>query len=494
MPMAHELTQEDRRLFGLSPTWIPVVCGAVIGVLALQMPVEKLRWIVAAFLVPIVGAVAFLIRHHYRLQLGLLVFSLQLYVWITFLYQGSNFYGAVGPSGLEIYLPSLMAAAALAARWAHLRSEGATLRWGREMMVPTIAMAVPMAWSMLGTGERLICLFAWINVAQLFLIYFAALNLIRSESDLLMVTKSLMFVAITQSGVYALQYVTGVTVTLTGEVIEQVGEIARHGGTVGTHPATYAEFMNPLFGVSLALFMMPGGTDLRRWTRIAAPISALGILLSFTRAAWIAGALGALVLFVGGIRRRWIGPRRVAAFAGIALVVLLVFLPQILLVFAKNHHEDMGERLYLQEIAMNVIEAHPIIGIGLGTYAYGFRAYVSAEFEDKWLFVVHNVYLLRAAETGVLGMLTFIVWLLAGWRLAIRCMSSPTPLHARLGLGCLAGFIAMSFQFYLDTGSGFSQHALYWFLLGTLMATRSLDQEALATPAELPVPRVAAVG
>lgn len=487
MPMAHELTQEDRRPFGLSPTWIPVVCGAVIGVLALQMPVEKLRWIVAAFLLPLAGAIAFLIRHQYRLQLGVLVFSLQLYVWITFLYQGQNFYGAVGPSGLELYLPSLVAAAALAARWPQLRRDGARLRWGREMMIPTIAMAVPMALSIFGTTEHLICFFAWINAAQLFLVYFAALNLIRSEDDLEAVTKALMFAALTQTAVYTLQWLTGVTITLTGEVIEQVGEIARHGGSVGTHPATYAEFMNPLFGVSLALFVAPTSVAMRRWSRIAAPAAAFALLLSFTRAAWIAGALAALVVLVGGVRRRWIPPRRLAVLAAGALVVVMIFLPQIFLVFEKNHTEDMDERLYLQRIAMNVIEANPVVGIGLGTYAYGFRPYVDADLEDKWLFVVHNVYLLRAAETGVLGMLTFLAWLWAGWRLAYRCTRSTTPLHTRLGLGCLAGFVAICFQFYLDTGSGFSQHALHWFLLGTLMATRVLDEEKVAASAPVAV-------
>ena len=36
------------------------------------------------------------------------------------------------------------------------------------------------------------------------------------------------------------------------------------------------------------------------------------------------------------------------------------------------------------------------------------------------------------------------------------------------------------FQFWWDTGTGFSQHALLWFLLGMLVAVKRLDADAAA--------------
>lgn len=466
-------------------TWLPIVCGAVVGLVALQLPVDKPRWLVAALIGALASGVALVVRNQYRLHLAVFIFSIQLCVWLTFFFQGATYYGASGATGLEIYLPSILGVAVLIARFPDLRRHGQPLRFGPEITKPTLVMAVPILFSVLLSTERVLSVFTVVNVAQWYFMYLVALNLIRSESDLRLAVRMIMVVAIFQSLAYAMEYATGVTITLTGEVFEAGGVISRHGGTVGTHPSTYAEFMNPLVTFTTAFFLAPEGTGMRRWSRIAAPAAALGILMSFTRAAWIGCALGLIVLIWTGIKRGWIKPRRIALLAAAGVVLVIVFAPQIALVFGKDHQNAIDERVMLQGIAMNIIRAHPITGIGIGAYSSTFHSYVSSALEENWLFVVHNVYLLRAAETGVLGAIAFIAWLWAGMRLAYERMDSPDPLHARLGLGCLTGFIALAFQFWWDTGTGFSQHALQWFLLGMLVSVKLLDEEAAAADAPL---------
>jgi O-antigen ligase len=468
------LTGETRWL-PVAVSLLPVVCGVVVGIIALQVPVEQLRWALAALVLVVGMGLLPIIRHRYRLHLGVLVFSLQLCLWITLFYEGTNYFGRSGASALELYLSSMIAGAAFLARYPQLRASGQAIRWGREITKPALILAVPVLLSVLGSPERKISVFTIINWMQWYLTYFVALNLIRTEADLRFVTKMLMVVTIVQPTIYAIEYATGVTITLTGEAFERAGEIARHGGTVGTHPSTFAEFMNLLFFPSAALFLAPGNTKLPRWSAFAAIAGGAGVLMSFTRAAWIGCTLGVIVLVVTGVRRGWIKGRRLWSLAAAGLVLAVVFTPQIMLVFAKDHQEAFDERVMLQDIAINVIKAHPFIGVGIGAYSNSFRSYVSANSEDSWLFVVHNVYLLRAAEIGIFGMLAFVAWLWAAIRLAHRRMDDPVDLHARLGLGCMAAFVTIAFQFWWDTGAGFAPHALQWFLLGMLSATQFID-------------------
>jgi hypothetical protein len=469
------LTGETRWL-PAALTLLPLACGVVIGVIALQVPLETLRWTVFAFILLAGVGIIPIVRHRYRLHLGVFVFSLQLCLWITLFPQGDNYFGHSGASALELYLSSMLAAAAFVARYPQLRGSGQEIRWGREITKPTLIMAVPVFVSVLGSPERTISVFTIINWMQWYLTYFVALNLIRTESDLRFVTKMLLAVTIVQPAIYAAEYATGVTVTLTGEVFERAGEIARHGGTVGTHPSVYAEFMNLLFLPSAALFLAPAKTKFLKWSMFAAIAGGMGVLMSFTRAAWIGCALGVIVLVVTGVRRRWIKQRRLWSLVAAGAVLAVVFTPQIMLVFAKDHQGALDERVMLQDIAINVIKAHPFVGIGIGAYSNGFHSYVSSALEDNWLFVVHNVYLLRAAETGIWGLLAFIAWLWAAIRLAYRRMDDPVELHARLGLGCMAGFVTIAFQFWWDTGAGFAPHALQWFLLGMLTATQFIGE------------------
>jgi O-antigen ligase len=81
-------------------------------------------------------------------------------------------------------------------------------------------------------------------------------------------------------------------------------------------------------------------------------------------------------------------------------------------------------RTYMNQIAMNMIEARPIIGFGWNNYTLYFHEYDDTEIGHSYLFpyMVHNGYLFMGVEYG-LGAMFLVLWI---WLKVIR-----TTLHIR---------------------------------------------------------------
>lgn len=122
-------------------------------------------------------------------------------------------------------------------------------------------------------------------------------------------------------------------------------------------------------------------------------------------------------------------------------------------------------------MAWNVIQAHPILGVGAGAYSFVFRQYQPYELLEKevWVYIVHNVYLLRWAEAGILGLLSLLWFFMAGFRKTLVCTRIHDENQAALALGCSAGIVALLWEMMWDLSLGFSANAMIWFLFGLLI-------------------------
>jgi hypothetical protein len=186
-----------------------------------------------------------------------------------------------------------------------------------------------------------------------------------------------------------------------------------------------------IFGSYLALALpfaaglyVTGG----RWQRrLALALGALilsGVLLSFSRAAWVAGALGmaamALILWQGraGHRIDW---SRLARPAALGLVVIIAFA----LVFAEplaarlspsssfREGFSLEERALMLRVAFDLLRQDGALlsGAGAGHFIEAARALGTPD-AQRVIRPVHNVALLAATESGVLAGL-FWLWLAA---------------------------------------------------------------------------------
>lgn len=165
-------------------------------------------------------------------------------------------------------------------------------------------------------------------------------------------------------------------------------------------------------------------------------IIVVGLVLSYTRAAWLSvlGSIG--IAFVLYYKISW---KPIAALAGVALVLVLIRWDQIQMELERNKYEHTTEsfderlqsaanistdasnleRINRWSCAIAMFKERPIMGYGPGTYAFEYAPFqrpenltiISTNFGDMGN--AHSEYLGALAETGLIGMLSFMAVVVA---------------------------------------------------------------------------------
>jgi len=180
-----------------------------------------------------------------------------------------------------------------------------------------------------------------------------------------------------------------------------------------SHWNTYsAEEMFALVMVtSLLLF---GGALRRRWIwLLCASLIAVALYLGETRAVWIATALAGL--YLAWFWRRWL----VAALPVAAVAVFLLSPPAMRERFSSLFRPRQVDSNQFRIIAWNagiqMIEKHPLLGLGPEGPKYHFKEYVPPDTWDArpegFYEHLHNIYLQYGAERGIPALLVFL-WLM----------------------------------------------------------------------------------
>ena len=199
------------------------------------------------------------------------------------------------------------------------------------------------------------------------------------------------------------------------------GEAFRPSGFL-SHPNALADHMTLLIPPALALVLLGRRKLAARiwWTAVASVLAASAMLLvTLSRGGWAAALLGSgwvVFQFVrhGLLTRRHLA--QMAAAGAVGLVALVAVYPQIVLRLTAPDERSTESRLILTDQALLIIRSHPWAGVGYGGYnraAYEYVApafaNISEEYQQAILqLVVHDHYLLVAAELGVPAMLFFV--------------------------------------------------------------------------------------
>lgn len=182
-------------------------------------------------------------------------------------------------------------------------------------------------------------------------------------------------------------------------------------------PFVSAEPNGMVMALGLGMCLLLWRLDRGLWRVLAlvsGTLSLLGVILCLTRSIWIATILGALTVALLVPRARRILPVAVAGLVLLAGLVLAA-LPQVAAALDEriNMKSSIYDRQNTNEAALRIIAERPIDGVGWQKFTTVVTEYVrqSPEYPLSNINIeVHNVFLSRAAETGVLGA---ILWGLA---------------------------------------------------------------------------------
>jgi len=107
------------------------------------------------------------------------------------------------------------------------------------------------------------------------------------------------------------------------------------------------------------------------------------------------------------------------------------------------------ERLAHWQAAVNMANAHPLVGVGLGNYEAAYPDYGLVSW-PRALGHAHNDYLNVLAETGVVGLSGY----LAGWAVTVwwtlRALRQPDPVMRGLTLGLLGTWTHLAIHSFVD--------------------------------------------
>ncbi len=207
----------------------------------------------------------------------------------------------------------------------------------------------------------------------------------------------------------------------------------------------------PRFKFDSTLLLGLAATGCLVWTK------SLGALLGFA-----AGA--AAILWTTRRKSVWI-------WAGILLVILvsgvIAYEPQII---QNIRLLDVGsqERRVMWHTAWRMILERPWTGLGLNTFMSNYQSY--APDYSLWPAYAHNCFLQIAAETGLLGLSTFLWFLFCLFRPLARRTSQAG------WIGLTAALIAFLVQSVFDTNLYVLRQAvLFWTLAGVAFAQTVSD-------------------
>ena len=146
------------------------------------------------------------------------------------------------------------------------------------------------------------------------------------------------------------------------------------------------------------------------------------LFITFSRAAWVVGGMGIVTSFF--LSKSFLKKKRPWPHGHMAtwlvLLIVLVFLCSCVFMFfgrerlgqLRFNSESLQLRQELNSVALAMIKKHPLTGVGLNNFIPSLPNFKKG-LSFKELQPVHNIYLLIAAETGLIGLGVFLwlIWL-----------------------------------------------------------------------------------
>ena len=128
-------------------------------------------------------------------------------------------------------------------------------------------------------------------------------------------------------------------------------------------------------------------------------------------------------------------------------------------------------RVYYNQVAVDLISSSPLLGIGQGNFVNNFSQYYPSL--ENWVFQpVHNIYLLIASETGLIGLSLFSFFLFLIFRRALKDRRLAME-NCFICIYCFIMLVGLADHFWWDLQQG---QILFWLMLGFFSAHSSMDR------------------
>jgi O-antigen ligase len=337
------------------------------------------------------------------------------------------------------------------------------------------------------------------------LAFYVVSHALTSLDDVRLAFKGLIVTFGLQAFFVALQTAARHTIVLPGIKTTELAGQAAMGGLeayrpVGlfNHPNVMADYALWMLLPALALVMLGRRRVAERawWVALVVFVVSAGmLLLSLSRGGWASALLGGLVLGAVYFRVGLIGSaqvRRVLLLAVVGAVLAVAVYPELITRLTGPDGRSVESRLLLQDQALMLIREKPWMGVGFAAYnqaAYDHLpaswAMISEDYRKALLYlVVHNQYLLTAAELGIPAMLLWVLLLVQFARQAWPLSQWRQPGLFALGTGL--GAAVIGHMLYLSSDNYYADIRIFflWMAAGLLQALTLQARRSASAPAQ----------
>jgi O-antigen ligase len=142
-----------------------------------------------------------------------------------------------------------------------------------------------------------------------------------------------------------------------------------------------------------------------------------------------------------------------------------------------DDHGAARSRATMARQALQVIEANPFLGVGANNYAVWYAQYPKQDLEGQRLFTAHNKYLLVWAETGIVGLIAFLGYLLSVIRRGWRGWQFRDRLLSPLALGFAAAVLGQMAHMFFDIFHSRPQVQTLWIVAALVSAIQQIGMK-----------------
>jgi len=307
---------------------------------------------------------------------------------------------------------------------------------------------------------------------------------VQSKRDLLDALWALMAGLGLQAVISILQYTLGITFGLD---LFTVGELRRVSGTVGW-PNTFGAYAATVLSLGLILWL---GDAMGKRSKLLGFVCIVGfvpLILSFSRGAWLSVFVGMLFGVVVLGHRHWLSgtaAKRLTAVSLIGALVGGVFAGPIVerVTEVSLRLSTLVDRARLNQVAFNMIRARPALGIGLNNFVDSMRRFDQSGVTNYFPEPVHNIFLMVAAETGLLGLSMFLFLFLAATREALRASDTVDRGLSVTAIALISSILVLAVDNLADVHLRTDiLYSLFWLLIGLVIAVSRLASQTDRQP------------
>jgi O-antigen ligase len=262
--------------------------------------------------------------------------------------------------------------------------------------------------------------------------------------------------------------------------VDDGSTLSRVSGTVGS-PNYFARYLNFILPLVVSISFFEKRRIYRGLYYVVVSAGIVALILTFSRGAWTSFIISIIVVIslISWNKRGKNIPRVAFKLITVITILAIVIISFSSLIGSRLSSDDRGSavsRLYLMQVAIAIISAHPFLGIGINNYTEVMHKYDTTPISiSSFAYQVHNIYLQIAAEMGVFALFIFICGIYLFYKEALGYIHSSSGMLRGVVIGILGGSTTFLLQGFIDVATlGNILYKILWFYIGLTVGIKNM--------------------